>query len=84
MLLKNPTTATSISDSELPYFIKLKLDTSLITEDWIANNVPFEGLEQIVILHLNENEKNQRIFKNPKHKKKINKILSKGMLHYGI
>jgi hypothetical protein len=77
MLLKNPTIGASISDSELPYFIKLKLDTSLITEDWIANNVPFEELEQIVILHLNENEKNQRIFKNTKHKKKSTKYLVK-------
>ena len=49
MILKNPITGISLSDSELAYFVKLKLETSWITEDWIANNVPIEEIEQFVV-----------------------------------
>ncbi len=77
MLLKNPATGTSINENELPYFIRLKLEKSFITEDWISGNVQFEEIEQLVILHLNEREKIHRQFKNSRHKKKLKKYLIK-------
>ena len=77
MLLKNPATGTSINEVELPYFVRLKLETSFITEDWISDNVQFEEIEQLVILRLNERERIHRLFKSSKHKKKLKKYLIK-------
>ncbi|WP_448633621.1 hypothetical protein [Pedobacter panaciterrae] len=75
MILKNPITGIALSESELSYFVKLKLDASWITEDWIANNVPIEEIEQFVVLHLNETKRSHRFFKNSKYKKKLKKYL---------
>ncbi|ATP57061.1 hypothetical protein CPT03_11530 [Pedobacter ginsengisoli] len=77
MILKNPITGIALSESELSYFVKLKLDASWITEDWIANNVPIEEIEQFVVLHLNETKRSHRFFKNSKYKKKLKKYLVK-------
>lgn len=77
MLLKNPTTGTSINEDELSYFIKLRLEKSFITEDWISDNVQFEEIEQLVILHLNERERIHRLFKNSRYKKKLKRYLIK-------
>jgi hypothetical protein len=77
MIFKNTITGTSLSEAELSYFVKLKLDTSWITEDWIADNVPFEEIQRLVVLHLNEKKRNHRIFKNSKCKKKLKKYIVK-------
>jgi hypothetical protein len=77
MILKNTITGISLSESELSYFVKLKLDTSWITEDWIADNVPFEEIERFVVLNLNETKSNHRLFKDSKYKKNLKKSVVK-------
>jgi len=73
MYLKNTTNNLSISYNELDYFIELKLQTPNVDEDWIAENLPFEDLEELIILKLNDKERKEPLIKKSMFKRKLKK-----------
>lgn len=75
MILRNIVTGNSINEIELDYLIKLKSEIPDINEDWIAENLPFEKIQELVVLNLNEKRKEYKIFKKTARKKKLKKQL---------
>jgi hypothetical protein len=73
MLLRNPITGNSISENELEYFIRLKLERPHINDLWISENLNTDEIEDFVMLSLNNKQKSIIYFENPKSRVKLSR-----------
>ncbi|MNJ98952.1 hypothetical protein D3C87_167230 [compost metagenome] len=74
MLFENPETLKIINENELLYFIKAQLESTFITEDWIAQHLGEAEIENDVIAYLNA--RSRHLLGNDKQRDKSYEVKS--------